>query len=122
MKKKTLVASFGLMVSSLTFAGGLLTNTNQNVTFLRNPARDGAIGIDGVYSNPAGVAFLPDGLHLSLNFQSAYQTREVTSVFGPFAYGIRGIPATILFGPDGKIVATNLRGEELQKKLEEIYQ
>lgn len=87
MKKKTLVASFGLMVSSLTFAGGLLTNTNQNVTFLRNPARDGAIGIDGVYSNPAGVAFLPDGLHLSLNFQSAYQTREVTSVFGPFAYG-----------------------------------
>ena len=51
------------------------------------PARDGAIGIDGVYSNPAGVAFLPDGLHLSLNFQSAYQTREVTSVFGPFAYG-----------------------------------
>ena len=60
MKKKTLVASFGLMVSSLTFAGGLLTNTNQNVAFLRNPARDGAIGIDGVYSNPAGVAFLPD--------------------------------------------------------------
>ena len=87
MKKKTLVASFGLMVSSLTFAGGLLTNTNQNVAFLRNPARDGAIGIDGVYSNPAGVAFLPDGLHLSLNFQSAYQTREITSVFGPFAYG-----------------------------------
>ena len=75
------------MVSSLTFAGGLLTNTNQNVAFLRNPARDGAIGIDGVYSNPAGVAFLPDGLHLSLNFQSAYQTREITSVFGPFAYG-----------------------------------
>lgn len=36
-------------------------------------------------------------------------------------YGIRSIPATILFGPDGKIVATDLRGEELQKKLEEIY-
>ncbi len=36
-------------------------------------------------------------------------------------YAIRGIPATILFGPDGKIVATNLRAEALQKKLEEIY-
>lgn len=36
-------------------------------------------------------------------------------------YGIRGIPATILFGPDGKIVATDLRSEALQKKLEEIY-
>lgn len=75
------------MVSSATFAGGLLTNTNQNVAFLRNPARDGAIGIDGVYSNPAGVAFLPEGFHLSLNIQSAYQTRKVTSTFAPFAYG-----------------------------------
>ena len=47
-------------------AGGLLTNTNQNVAFLRNPARDGAIGIDGVYSNPAGVVFLGEGFHLSI--------------------------------------------------------
>ena len=37
-------------------------------------------------------------------------------------YGIRGIPATILFGPDGKVVAANLRAEALQKKLEEVYQ
>ena len=36
-------------------------------------------------------------------------------------YGIRSIPATILFGPDGKIVATDLRGEELQKKLEKFF-
>lgn len=36
-------------------------------------------------------------------------------------YGIRGIPATILFGPDGKVVDTDLRSEALQKKLEEIY-
>lgn len=87
MKKKILAAFLGTAVSSVTFAGGLLTNTNQNVAFLRNPARDAAIGIDGVYSNPAGVAFLSEGFHLSLNFQSAYQTREVTSTFGPFAYG-----------------------------------
>ena len=30
-------------------------------------------------------------------------------------YGIRSIPATILFGPDGKIVATDLRGENSRK-------
>lgn len=36
-------------------------------------------------------------------------------------YAIRGIPATILFGPDGKIVATDLRGEALSKKLAEVY-
>lgn len=58
-------------------AGGLLTNTNQNIAFNRNMARDGAIGIDGVYSNPAGVAFLPNGLHLSFNIQNVYQTRTI---------------------------------------------
>lgn len=36
-------------------------------------------------------------------------------------YGITAIPATLLFGPDGKIVASDLRGEDLVKKLEEIY-
>lgn len=65
-------------------AGGLLTNTNQNIAFLRNPARDAAIGIDGVYSNPAGVAFLDEGLHLSVNIQNAHQTRTITTGYELF--------------------------------------
>ena len=68
-----------LAAAQTVMAGGLLTNTNQNVSFLRNPARDAAIGIDGVYSNPAGVAFLGEGFHLSLNIQNAHQTRTVSS-------------------------------------------
>lgn len=102
MKKKTLWTTLGLLVSNLTFAGGLLTNTNQNVAFLRNPARDAAIGIDGVYSNPAGVVFLPQGFHLSLNVQSAYQTRTVTSTFGPFAAGSGNNGDTKMFKGDAK--------------------
>ncbi|SKB67902.1 Peroxiredoxin [Parapedobacter luteus] len=35
-------------------------------------------------------------------------------------YGVRAIPANFLIGPDGTIVARNLRGEELQKKLQEL--
>lgn len=73
-----------LIVSTSTFAGGLLTNTNQHVSFLRMLARGASIDIDGVYSNPAGLAFLPEnGLYLSLNGQSAYQTRviDATSTF-----------------------------------------
>jgi peroxiredoxin len=35
-------------------------------------------------------------------------------------YGIRSIPQNFLIAPDGKIVAKNIRGEELSKKLEEI--
>ena len=37
-------------------------------------------------------------------------------------YDVRAIPATLLIGPDGKIVASGLRGAQLQKKLEEIYE
>lgn len=62
-----------------TFAGGILTNTNQSVLFLRNPARDAAIGLDGVYSNPAGVLFLGEGFHIGFNWQYVRQTRTVTS-------------------------------------------
>jgi peroxiredoxin len=35
-------------------------------------------------------------------------------------YDIRAIPQNYLIGPDGKIIAKNLRGEELMKKLEEV--
>ena len=37
-------------------------------------------------------------------------------------YGVNSIPLTLLVGPDGKIVARALRGDELMRKLEEIYQ
>ena len=66
-----------LLVSIPTFAGGLLTNTNQNAAFLRNPARDAVIAIDGVYSNPAGIAFMPQGFHLSVSWQAAWQKRQM---------------------------------------------
>ncbi len=66
-------------IAVTSYAGGLLTNTNQNATFLRNPARDAAIDIDGVYSNPAGVAFMPEGFHFSLSWQAAFQKRQITT-------------------------------------------
>ena len=72
-------ASMMLSVATQTaHAGGILTNTNQSIDFLRNPARDAAIGLDGVYSNPAGVAFMPDGFHVAFNWQYAHQTRTTT--------------------------------------------
>ena len=87
MKKIVLSAVlFGSTLSMM--AGGYLTNTNQSVTFLRNPAQDANITLNGVYSNPAGVNFLSPGFHLGLNLQSAYQTREIQSAFHAFKYGI----------------------------------
>lgn len=87
MKKKVLLSASLLMATSLAFAGGLLTNTNQNASFLRNPSRNAVIAIDGVYSNPAGIAFLPEGFHLSLSWQSAWQKRQITSTMPLYQLG-----------------------------------
>jgi peroxiredoxin len=35
-------------------------------------------------------------------------------------YGIRGIPGNVLIDPSGTIIARNVRGEELEKKLAEL--
>ena len=80
MKKVLLllvVFNFQFSILNFIHAGGMMSNTNQNAAFIRNPARDGAIGIDGVYSNPAGVALMPEGWHMSLNWQLAWQRRIV---------------------------------------------
>ena len=76
-----------MMTTVSALAGGILTNTNQSVLFLKNPARDAAIGLDGVYSNPAGVVFMPEGFHFAFNWQYAHQTRTITSVNPVFALG-----------------------------------
>ena len=94
MKTKAFLASALLAVATTATAGGILTNTNQSIDFLRNPARDAAIGLDGVYSNPAGVAFLPEGFHLGLNWQYAHQTRTITGTNDLFALGAKNGGAT----------------------------
>ena len=87
-KISAIIASVMLAAMTTTAtAGGILTNTNQSIDFLRNPARDAAIGLDGVYSNPAGVAFLPEGFHFGFNWQYAHQTRTITSNNPVFALG-----------------------------------
>ena len=80
MKKSIISLVVFMMTTGGAFAGGILTNTNQSVLFLKNPARDAAIGLDGVYSNPAGVAFMPEGFHLAFNWQYAHQTRTISSI------------------------------------------
>ena len=85
MKELKLVCVAIAMASATpTFAGGLLTNTNQNVAFNRMMSREASIGIDGVYYNPAGVVFMGDGHHLSLNWQLAYQSRTIENDYSLF--------------------------------------
>lgn len=83
-KLKMACLTAAIASSSVSFAGGLLTNTNQNVAFNRMMSREASIGIDGVYYNPAGVVFLGEGHHLSLNWQLAYQTRTIKNGYDLF--------------------------------------
>ena len=41
---------------------------------------------------------------------------------GGMAYGVTSIPTTVLIDRDGKVIAKNLRGEDLAKKLKEIFE
>ena len=82
--KKTLIALSLLSGSLLAQAGGLLTNTNQHIAFVRMMARGASHEIDAIYTNPAGVAWMDQGWTLSLNIQSAFQTRNVEASFPLF--------------------------------------
>lgn len=87
---KKLLLSISLILSSAlsSYAGGILTNTNQHARFARNLALDASTQVDAAYYNPAGLAMLKDGFHFAFTNQSAFQTRTITSTYPLFAgYG-----------------------------------
>ena len=81
MKRKLIAISVLTIISLATFAGGLVTNSNQSAAYVRMLARFGTTEIDGVYYNPAGLVMLEDGWHISLNNQFLFQTRTISSNF-----------------------------------------
>ena len=84
MKKLTLLL-ITVAVSFLAQAGGLLHNTNQSIAWQRMMARGATNEIDGVFTNPAGSAFIDhEGWSLSINIQSASQSRDVLTTFPLF--------------------------------------
>ncbi|HXK76591.1 MAG TPA: hypothetical protein PLK40_08995 [Bacteroidaceae bacterium] len=84
------IAAIFVAVSSI-HAGGLLTNSNQSASFLRMMARDASTDIFSVYYNPAGLSFLPhDGFFLSIDNQSAFQTRDANSRLLNYGWNLDG--------------------------------
>src|SRR5690554_754816 len=81
---RKIIFSVALMVlTSLVYAGGLLTNTNQSAQFIRMMSRNASLGIDAVYFNPAGLTELHNGWHFAAYSQTILQTKPVDSKF-PF--------------------------------------
>ncbi|MEO4746763.1 hypothetical protein ABHY87_00840 [Phocaeicola vulgatus] len=69
MKKLLLISAATLIVSNSTFAGGILTNTNQHAAFLRMLSRGATTEIDGALSNPVN----PEKPYVPLNKNDAFQ-------------------------------------------------
>jgi long-subunit fatty acid transport protein len=76
-KLLTFVAS--LFITGSLLAGGLVTNNNQSAMFTRLQNRNASTSIDAAYFNPAGLTKLGNGLFVSINNQSIYQTQKVNS-------------------------------------------
>jgi long-subunit fatty acid transport protein len=68
-----------LLLVSLAFGGGIVTNTNQSAEFTRTLNRNASTELDAVYFNPAGLSGIGPGLHLYLSNQTVSQGREITS-------------------------------------------
>ena len=81
MKKLALISVILFFIAPTTFAGGIVTNTNQSAAWVRTLVRDASTGIDAVYFNPAGLMKLEDGFHLSLSSQTIFQNKNVTNDF-----------------------------------------
>lgn len=78
---KRLFTSIALAsLAVVSFAGGLLTNTNQSASFVRNPARYASLSTDAIYFNPAGTAFFEDGWSFSANWQMIWQQRDAINL------------------------------------------
>jgi len=79
MKKFTLIFLAVVLLSQLSFAGGIVTNTNQSASFVRMLVRDASTDIDAVYFNPAGLTQLEDGFYISASNQFIFQDRKITN-------------------------------------------
>lgn len=83
--KKILLTLFAAVAVFDAFAGGITTNTNQSVQWVRHLARGTSLDPDAVYFNPAGTAFMQDGFHISIANQFVFQNRRSEITYAPFA-------------------------------------
>jgi len=94
---------------------------NPNVVAAYNKFKDKKFTILGVSLDQPGkkdawlAAIKKDGLVWTQVSDLKFWNNEVAVL-----YGVRGIPQNFLVDPAGKIVATNLRGDELHTKLAEL--
>ena len=69
MKKKILLLS--IIVAGMANAASVDYLMNNSTSYFQNPAQTAQISVEGVFYNPAGTAFVDDGLYLNVNAQNS---------------------------------------------------
>ena len=75
MKKSLVILS--LLASANAFAGSIDYLAQQDAEYFAHPSMIGKIGVSGAFYNPAGTAFLEDGLYVQLNSQTLFKNYEM---------------------------------------------
>ena len=95
-------------------------NENPHMVEVYNKYNSKGLEIFGVSLDKSGPnwkqAIVADGLKWNQVSDLKYWDAEPAKM-----YGVKSIPATVILDPEGKVVAKNLRGEELDKFLETIF-
>ena len=94
---------------------------NPNVVRLYNQFHNRGFEIFSVSLDKDRNAWLTAIQKDNLSWPNHVSDLRGWSSAGGRLYGISSIPSTVLVGPDGKILARNLRGRELENKLNEIF-
>lgn len=69
MKKKILLLS--IVTAVMANAASVDYLMNNSTSYFQNPAQTGQISVESVFYNPAGTAFVEDGLYLNVNTQNS---------------------------------------------------
>lgn len=93
---------------------------NPNLVAAFNAYKDKNFTILGVSLDKDKASWLEAIHNDGLLWQQVSDLKEWDSMVVPL-YGIEGIPYNVLIDPSGKIIAMNLRGDELMKKLSAIF-
>lgn len=75
---KKLLASLFVLGLIITGTSAFALNHNMSIEYTRTMNRSAAIADDSCYFNPAGTAFLKDGLYIGVGNQIVYRTQTIT--------------------------------------------
>jgi peroxiredoxin len=92
---------------------------NPNVTAAYHKYKDKGLNILSISLDATRDKWLEAVEHDKLEWTQVSELKGFSEVADK--YGVHSIPRNFLIGPDGKIVAMDLRGEELDKRLEDFF-